>query len=427
MLGRGKRGYIQYEESFFLEWDSALYKSFVKLEDRLNLRRTHIKHFDNVGDLQKILHYSIERQMEPDEKGAYFNFKFRKVRSGGNIVCLWGSYIDLDTGNVLISSDKKEEYFSFFNFFDLLKIYDIEVTPGTLKHCIEQYKLQEITLLEFIDALHEGDTRDIKQNSLLKNYLIEDLQEVSVDESVVMGIVGVFNVVTHGTFMIFYDYDADKHMDRNYLNEKLPRNISDTGKSFFADFASHAKDLSEATVSLEGTTYLKITTGYFRGSLIEDSEITQILYNLSSGLHFEMHDSSYRDSQVLLEEGPLVAMAANLEDIIETSDEYSYLIDYLRENIISIEKLIERVGLANYVGSNKASIFGQGFEETVYKVMKEAGLPVEMGVFSPEDATLASQLPHLTDAFKDTTVMYRSTLRVFRKLQRALRRMEQSI
>lgn len=93
-------------------------------------------------------------QFKIDFYNDYVIFKFKKVKSEGNIVGFLGMYLDIDSGYILASSYKKREYYPVYNINDYFREYGVDISSKNLRYLMEKFKLGDINIYRMVDILN---------------------------------------------------------------------------------------------------------------------------------------------------------------------------------------------------------------------------------------------------------------------------------
>ncbi len=338
--------------------------------------------------------------------------EYKKVISSkSNQVCFLGLLLDLETGNFLISDRKKDTYFSLFNIFKLLESYGIFITPEVLKYNIEQYKFNQITFVELYENFKESSegVKSITSRYLSTDYLSKDIDgewgEVPVQHFIreIMSLIKVLSLVSRDVFP-------------SLSSDSVEGEPSDDVKLFFSD-------LRHATDGVKKISNLLSDLSTF-SDFRQVDEIEDFLSLLTSGAHLYIYEDFYRGDDLTPKK---IQYALNLKDVLENDPETSLYLDEMFMGDIDSKELVDRIGLRDYVRGRFAGYSAQGFvhgkyEELMKSYSYSSGVPIGKGI-SPEGEGDFTTQQRIYKGVESSVMGYVNAS--FRKLQRALRRMEQ--
>lgn len=405
-------GVKSYKRETTVEVSSKDYQRKPALNDFVDVMAELARSFEiNIellnSDYPGVIDFYIESVVYADVFDVHFFYK-KVVGSPGNQVCFLGFFLDLDTGDVLLSNCKQSDYFSLFNFFKLLEHFDIYITPEVLKREVEKYKFHQTNLKQFVYNLQvahaeaspggAGGSYTSRYLTLTGDASLEGKDETGISEK----IRSFFNKMLN----CFSGFEFREFMSVEDLPSLIPE--EDT-KSLIFNMIPFAKGVKKL---MSGDVY----------SLIEED----FSYRATSGGHF----TTILQAAVGMKEGVYQRLyALNLQDVLETSSEADLYLEemYLRD--IDAEELVDRIGLEDYVDGRFAGYSAQGFDSFAFKrYIDTPNLRVPSSVLHgvADEPGYGFQVKPSTRRGPLERSLWSAELlnTTFRKLQRVLRRME---
>ncbi len=371
-----------------------------------------------------ILNYDVD--LETGSGFIKVKMKYKKVVSSKvNQVCFLGFLLDLETGDFLASSRKKDAYFSLFNFLKLLESQDIYITPEVLRYSIEQYKFNQITFEEFIYNLIESSSGE-RDFSMTSKYLSADTDDDVDKKSILFRFYNLFHVLLEAIpseLGITFDVGVP------FLSDDVAGKVSENTKLFLSDM-KNATASSRHLSSLRDAIGRNVLWFAVPGTDQEDlkkQKFEEFFAQLTTGAHFYMPLEVHHMEEIKDLTPRKIRYALNLKDVLENDPEGEMYLDEMFMGDIDSKQLVDRIGLRDYVKGRFAGYSAQGFEHRNYKErirVKSHFLDSHLwGAISPEDeGTFRTQ--QSTSIISDRIIAGNLNA-TFRKLQRVLRRMEQ--
>jgi len=372
------------------------------------------------GSLREVIDFRVSTELEGfgdfSERHDIVTVEYKKVVSNkANQVCFLGLLLDLNTGDFLISDKKKDTYFSAFNIFKFLESYGIFITPEVLKYNIEQYKFNQISFKELFNNFQRGIG---KVKSMTSEYLSADI-DVSVNnfDDMLMLMLVDFNDLAR-VFRFYKILTKAPSFSEDFVEGE----ISDDLKSFLFNFRNAIVDIQETDVLQARVSRINIAE-------LSEDDLEEILAQLTSGAHFMPSMNVGRMTDVKDLTPRKIRYALNLKDVLENDPDGELYLDEMFMGDIDSKELVDRIGLRDYVKGRFAGYSAQGFVHGDYetKIKWSSYVPDTdkyTAYITPEDESFFQSVQDFATTISPGTIMS-FTNTTFRKLQRALRRMEQ--
>ncbi len=391
------------------------FTEFTNLRRAIDLLQVSYEALKDRGIPQDILDFKASRHRIGHDGPFKVYLEYKKVVSSKtNQVCFLGLLLDLDTGDFIFSDRKKETYFSAFNIFKFLESYGIFITPEVLKYNIEQYKFNQITLEELLNNFQESSEL---AGSITSRYLSKDADIVDTRFSLER-FLETFILLSR----VFW---LGLILDVPLISSEFVEGVSNEDtKVFMSDIKNVTYDCYDAR-----RLFTALRDSALGGQSLTQEDIEEVAAQLTTGAHFNMA-MDVSDMREIKDLTPRkIRYALNLKDVLENDPEGTMYLDEMFMGDIDSKELVDRIGLRDYVKGRFAGYSAQGFVHGKYEgQIRRASYTADKASFgriSPEgEGAYTSTQAFVLSADEGVLMGYVNAS--FRKLQRALRRMERA-